>query len=118
MHALMEYGWPGNVRQLEHTLMNACVLADGDVLDVDDFSLEAPTAPATAPVSGAAQTPVPASAGMAAADVAGGGDRKDRERQQIMETLEACNWNKSKAAQQLGIPRRTFYRRLKEYQIN
>jgi transcriptional regulator with GAF, ATPase, and Fis domain len=118
MHLLMEYGWPGNVRQLEHTLMNACVLADSDVLDMDDFSLEAPTAPTLAPVTGAPLAPVHASVGVAAANADSGGDRKDRERQQIMETLEACNWNKSKAAQQLGIPRRTFYRRLKEYQIN
>jgi len=110
MRHLMEYSWPGNVRQLEHTLMNACVLADTDVLDMDDFSLEAPTAPASA----APLAPVRAELGEAPA---ASGDRKDRERQHILQTLEACNWNKSRAAQQLGIPRRTFYRRLKEYQI-
>src|SRR6185503_3183403 len=37
---LMQYPWPGNVRQLEHALMNAWVLSDGDTLDEGDFSLE------------------------------------------------------------------------------
>ncbi|WP_237244957.1 helix-turn-helix domain-containing protein [Sorangium cellulosum] len=31
--------------------------------------------------------------------------------------LSSCNWNRVKAAQVVGLPRRTFYRRLKEYGI-
>jgi transcriptional regulator with GAF, ATPase, and Fis domain/tetratricopeptide (TPR) repeat protein len=103
---LMEYGWPGNVRQLEHTLMNASVLADGDILDVDDFTLEAPSIPQ--PVPSVEMEPVAAPGTM---------DRKERERQQILEALEAANWNKTRAAKILDMPRRTFYRRLKEHQI-
>ena len=43
--------------------------------------------------------------------------RKVRERERIVEALEQCAWNKSKAARLLEMPRRTFYRRLTEYDI-
>ena len=39
------------------------------------------------------------------------------ERERILEALARCNWNRVKAAQVVGLPRRTFYRRLKEYGI-
>ena len=39
------------------------------------------------------------------------------ERERILEALRACNWNRVKAAELTGIPRRTFYRRLREYGI-
>ena len=42
--------------------------------------------------------------------------RRD-ERERIIEALRACNWNRVKAAELSGIPRRTFYRRLREYGI-
>jgi len=90
------------VRQLEHALMNASVLADTDELDQDDFTLEAPTTRKddrqSSPLTGQ--------------------QRQTREKEQILEALEACNWNKSKAARRLGIARRTFYRRLKNYEIS
>ena len=103
LRRLSEYGWPGNVRQLEHALLNAAVLADDDVLTGEDFTLEAPEA---RPLQSA--LPVPTS----------GQDRRAREKQRILEALEACNWNKSQAARKLDMPRRTFYRRLKVYDIS
>ena len=39
------------------------------------------------------------------------------ERERILAALGRCNWNRVKAAQIVGLPRRTFYRRLKEYGI-
>jgi transcriptional regulator of acetoin/glycerol metabolism len=42
--------------------------------------------------------------------------RRD-ERERIIEALRSCNWNRVKAAEVAGIPRRTFYRRLREYGI-
>ena len=105
MRHLMAYGWPGNVRQLEHALMNAAVLADGDLLGVDDFNLDAPPTVAATPSE---DTPVPSSRG----------ERKAQEMAEILQALEACSWNKSKAARLLGIPRRTFYRRLTSHGIS
>ena len=39
------------------------------------------------------------------------------EREQILEALGKCGWNRAEAARLLGIPRRTFYRRLERYGI-
>jgi transcriptional regulator of acetoin/glycerol metabolism len=39
------------------------------------------------------------------------------EKRRILEALEACGWNRVKAAERLGMPRRTFYRRLAEHGI-
>jgi transcriptional regulator with GAF, ATPase, and Fis domain len=42
---------------------------------------------------------------------------KDTERERILGALTSCNWNRVAAAKMIGLPRRTFYRRLKEYGI-
>jgi transcriptional regulator of acetoin/glycerol metabolism len=39
------------------------------------------------------------------------------ERDKILHALTSCNWNRAQAAKLVGLPRRTFYRRLKEYGI-
>jgi transcriptional regulator with GAF, ATPase, and Fis domain len=97
MRRLMDHPWPGNVRQLEHALMNACVLAESEVLDVADLeAVLSSQRPARSP----------------------GGDRREKERTRIVGALEECGWNKSKAAAHLGMPRRTFYRRLAHYRID
>jgi transcriptional regulator with GAF, ATPase, and Fis domain/serine/threonine protein kinase len=94
--ALIDYPWPGNVRQLEHTLLNAVVLAEREVIDLADLTLEAP---------GLARS---AATGRAGGHLA-------TEEKAIREALERCGWNRSRAAEALGMPRRTFYRRLKSF---
>jgi transcriptional regulator of acetoin/glycerol metabolism len=42
---------------------------------------------------------------------------KAAERERILSALTACNWNRLAAAKMIGVPRRTFYRRLKEFGI-
>ncbi len=100
LRRLLEFDWPGNVRQLEHALTNAVVLADSDELSPGDFEIFANPAPA--PDHGSSLGPE---------------ERREREKERIVEALEACGWNKSKAARLLRMPRRTFYRRLADYEI-
>lgn len=108
---LMAYSWPGNVRQLENVLLNAWVLSDAP--ELDEFELPEPTA--RHPAAGrdrdrdedSPRRPVQTSLDAHRAD----------ERERILEALTSCNWNRVKAAQMVGLPRRTFYRRLKEYGI-
>jgi transcriptional regulator with GAF, ATPase, and Fis domain len=106
---LQAYSWPGNVRQLEHVLLNAWVMSEEPELAPDDFEIpdgfktltERERSPSVlrAPKKGTTSQ-----------------HRRD-ERERIIEALRSCNWNRVKAAELSGIPRRTFYRRLREYGI-
>jgi DNA-binding NtrC family response regulator len=104
---LLAYSWPGNVRQLENVLLNAWVLSDR--AELDEFELpEASLKPVAGPLSEeASRRPIQTSLDA----------HKASERDRILQALSSCNWNRVKAAQMVGLPRRTFYRRLKEYGI-
>ncbi|MCK9459026.1 MAG: sigma 54-interacting transcriptional regulator [Proteobacteria bacterium] len=97
LEALAAHPWPGNVRELEQLLRRALV--------VDDE-----TGPLTADrlFGGAAPLPQPIVARRG--KIAAGAEAAERDR--YVEALEASQWNRSLAAQKLGVPRRTFYRRL------
>lgn len=94
--------WPGNVRELEHLLRRALIINPGlgsitaeDLLEDRQLAQNALTA-------------VPPSR------VRIRGHQQEDEKRRIVEALEQCKWNRSKAALKLGIPRRTFYRRLEK----
>jgi DNA-binding NtrC family response regulator len=105
---LLRSPWPGNVRQLRHALESAVVLCEGDVIEADTLR----TAESSPTPSVSAQTAVSGTQGGAPSPLA---VRKASERQKILDALEEANWNKVRAAQLLGMPRRTLYRRLREY---
>jgi DNA-binding NtrC family response regulator len=125
---LAAFSWPGNVRQLENVLLNAWVLSDRPELEPDDFEL--PTQALRGATLGTqalrgGELAVSARASRAAAvnepppqvPEASLDAHKAGERERILAALARCNWNRVKAAQVVGLPRRTFYRRLKEYGI-
>jgi transcriptional regulator with GAF, ATPase, and Fis domain len=104
---LTSYRWPGNVRQLENALLNAWVLSDAPELEPEDFELtDLPVAAGRPSVA----APSPAVVGSLDA-------HKANERDRILQALSSSNWNRVRAAEIVGMPRRTFYRRLKEYGI-
>ena len=119
---LAEHPLPGNVRQLEHVLMNACVMIEGDVIEAEDLALLGDDfRPAERPLTAAADDEddgpddfAPRGEGVPPANLEAW---KTHERRKILEALEATSWNRVRAAAHLGMPRRTFYRRLKEYDI-
>ncbi len=109
LRRLAGYSWPGNVRQLENVLLNAWVLSDGHELEVDDFEL--PDGPNPSRRDRSESVPrIERLAGTI-------GEFKSDERTRILAALEQASWNRVKAAELVGLPRRTFYRRLKEYGI-
>ncbi len=105
---LQSYHWPGNVRQLENLLLNAFVLSEGPQIELEDLAIpDAMRAPSIAP-------PRESAAVVLAPTFAA---HKQTEKERILSALEKANWNRLQAAKLCGIPRRTFYRRLKEYGI-
>jgi DNA-binding NtrC family response regulator len=96
MNAFMSYDWPGNVRQLRNTIERAVVLDHGGRITLTDLPEEFSIYGAKA-VDNRLVKPL-----------------KVIERQAIVDALLLCSGNKSKAAKQLGISRKTFYKILKE----
>jgi transcriptional regulator with GAF, ATPase, and Fis domain len=125
MRRLLGFAWPGNVRQLEHVLLNAWVLSDSPVLEPEDFDL--PDGVSFAPHFDDEEdedddAPVePDEEERPAAEPRALKENLSRhridEKDRIIRALQACNWNRVQAAKLSGIPRRTFYRRLREYGI-
>jgi len=111
LRLLSAYDWPGNVRQLEHALLNAWLLGEGSEIAADDLELPDAKGHAQGTVTGPRGGDSPSS------PVQSMNDFKDTERERILTALSACNWNRVQASKMIGVPRRTFYRRLKQYGI-
>jgi DNA-binding NtrC family response regulator len=134
LERLRAYSWPGNIRELRNTIERAVLLSgDGPIL-----SEHLPTEKMGATLAAvAARAPEPAApAREADGDAFDGGERTQRvplasssetprladqigalERQRILDTLEQCGGNQTKAAKVLGISRNTLIARLDAYRI-
>ena len=99
MDVLQAYPWPGNVRELRNVIERMVVLGSGSRLTAADL-------PAAVRDGGAG--------GLALASRAGRVLR-DAERQLIADALRRHRNNRTKAAQDLGISRRTLHRKLNEF---
>jgi serine/threonine-protein kinase PknK len=107
---LTGYEWPGNVRQLEHVLLNAWLMSDESEIVEGDLQL-----PDARPPTTISETVVRSRSSHARPKTKA--EFKTTERDRILGALTSCNWNRVQAAKMIGLPRRTFYRRLKEYGI-
>ncbi|MBW3630128.1 MAG: sigma-54 dependent transcriptional regulator [Gemmatimonadetes bacterium] len=101
LSALVKYSWPGNVRQLRGVLERASTFCEGAEVCVDDLPPELRRAGETVEhVRSAAERELTLA---------------ELEREYVLEVLRRTGGQKSRAADWLGIPRRTLYRRLEEY---
>jgi transcriptional regulator of acetoin/glycerol metabolism len=92
-------------------LLNAWVLSEGPELMPEDFEItDAGAGPTRGPLSSVI-------AAEAAGTVTSLDVHRASERDRIVQALSSCNWNRVRAAELIGMPRRTFYRRLKDYGI-
>jgi serine/threonine-protein kinase PknK len=99
LRKLLAHGWPGNVRELENALARASLFARDRPLDAGDLDL-------------AERREVAKSARIGSRSEFGA-----MERDRMLAALEANDWHMSKTAQALGMPRTTFYRRLRAHRI-
>jgi len=95
LQRLLQYDWPGNVRELENCIERAGVLAEGDLIDLEEQHRLVP--PSAAPNGAAAGT---------------GLSLRDRERSLILDTLRQTRGNKTAAAALLGISLRGLHYKL------
>jgi len=94
---LMQYHWPGNIRELESTVSRAALSSPGRTIRATDVEF----LHANEPAPEEARTTLPSLA--------------DAERAHIVRVLEAVHWNKKQAASVLEISRGTLYRKIVEY---
>ncbi|HZI05792.1 MAG TPA: sigma-54 dependent transcriptional regulator, partial [Archangium sp.] len=125
LEALRAQPWPGNVRQLQNFIERLVVLSDSPLLTGDEVRREVARQPGIVP---AAPAPTPANPfpnAPAMTPPPGGGtgsegrtlesQRKEMERQAMVDALERAGDNRTLAARLLGISRRTLYNKLEEH---
>lgn len=93
---MLAYGWSGNVRELQHRVKRAVLLAEGRIIRSEDLGLSAEEAE-----KDGKQPPVL--------------DGLAGEKWRMSEALKRCKGNKTEAAKLLGIDRATLYRKMKKY---
>jgi DNA-binding NtrC family response regulator len=93
LQAMRDYPWPGNVRELDHSVERGVLMAPGKVIRAPDLGLNAAAA-------------TPRIEEMSIEEV---------EAFLIKKTLARCDGNARKAAEELGLSRSAFYRRLEKY---
>jgi two-component system response regulator HydG len=97
LEAFLRYPWPGNVRELRNVLERAVVLNRGRVIHLGDLPAAFRAPPEKAPIAG--------------------GSLVENERATIISALQAAGWNRSIAADRLGIHRNTLRRKIRELGI-
>jgi DNA-binding NtrC family response regulator len=104
MAALVHYPWPGNVRELRNAIYRAATLATGPEVQLGDLPARI------------------SEGGELAARMTAAGRRqvslREMERLYILEVLRQTAGNKSRAAEILGLDRKTLYRKLEEYRAD
>ncbi len=97
---LLKYDWPGNIRELKNVIERAIILAGGEPLSPEDFSLELDDSPI-----------------VESGQSGSGRGLETAERQMILDALEKTGGNKTEAAKLLKITRRRLYSRMKVHDI-
>lgn len=97
MKELLSYPWPGNVRQLDHTIERAVLMAQTQLIDPGDLGLQS------------SERTVPNFETMTL---------EQMERWAVRRAMDQSDGDISKAAQALGLSRAALYRRIEKYQID
>jgi transcriptional regulator of acetoin/glycerol metabolism len=95
MQSLMDYDWPGNVRQLENAINHAVIITQGETIrrrHLPRFLKEGLESPHSSSLA-------------------------ENERRLILRVLQEANWNKHEAARRLQLTRSTLYSKIRRYSL-
>ena len=103
----MEYGWPGNIRELEHVIEGAILLSTGEVIQEADLSMYVHRSdkPIATDTQGVVQSEIPS----------GTTSLEELERIHIERVLKQYNYSRTRTADALGISKKTLYLKIKRY---
>ncbi len=93
---LLNYDYPGNVREMENILEHACLLCRGDIIQVEHLPRNLR--------EGQGPTPLASNS-------------DESQRQELLTVLRQSDWNRQQAAESLGVDRTTLWRRMKRLGI-
>ena len=99
--ALMQYSWPGNIRELRNVLERAALLCSSGVIETTGLEFEGTDHAPSPPISDESFL-----------------NLKEVEKSQIQKALKLEDGNIIRAAQKLGIPRSSLYAKMHRYKIN
>jgi len=97
---MLSYPWPGNVREFENVIGNACMMAEGHTIDIDDLPENMR--------SGAAPGPAVDESLLSLEEL---------QKRHVLRVLERVDGNKARAAEILGIARATVYQMLSKWKL-
>ncbi len=108
--ALAAHAWPGNVRELKHVLERAAAFVDGSAIELEHL-------PASILRADVAALPPPVARPQAPATGDVRGSVRDFERERIVAALREAGGNRTRAAELLGLPRRTLVYKISKLRI-
>lgn len=106
MRKLMDYSWPGNIRELKNSIERAMNYAEGTFIKLEDLAFLDTKTTGNCMVQGFTGKDNPIEE-----------MKKDVERKMIIEAIEYCSGNKSRAAELLKIPRTLLHQKIKRLGI-
>jgi len=113
---LLEYGWPGNIRELRNLVERLHILHEGSEVRANDLPAEfghaAPTATPTAapPARPVAATAAPEPGGVMV-------PLAEVERRHVEQVLQATAWNKARAARVLEVDIKTLNKKIRDFKL-
>lgn len=117
LQRLKVYAFPGNVRELENVLERAVIFSDRQVLQPDDFELRGVTFRSDDVRTAGKQTSGSHELNILTLDEGDGWTLKEIEKEAVLRALHRWEGNRTRAAEELGISRRTLLNKIAEYEI-